>query len=512
MSSETTLPSGSRRIWAVNPLQIYTAVISGFGLILLAWALSQVVWLWPQVLLFVLIIVLTESTTSNVFTSQLAFSMSNVVIVATLLLLGAWSAVVVAAMGGLSTTLVTDIARKRLTEPSNAPPFIQRALFNMAAHSVPTLVAGSLYLILRGRVGDVAHLTNLFPIVFVAIVYELLNVALVVGAVAIQTRQAPYRICLQNISWAIPIDILTMSIGGSGLALGYQLAGGLGLAVFLLPIVLTIYSFRLYVERTKVQMTRLEETINERTEELQQANEELKRLDQIKTGFFSMINHEMRTPLSAILGYAEILQLKASLRESELEMVYFIEESGLRLLGMVNNILDISRLEDGQLSLFPKKVPLSPAIDGALNYFKPTIDKRHLEVDLELPDNLPDIYGDPERVGQILLNIVGNAVKYTPDTGLITIAVQHHQNSEMLEVSISDTGVGIPGDLLPYIFDRFSRAERDEIRYVAGTGLGLSIAKGLVEAHGGEILVESHEGQGTCFRFTLPIATESDAV
>ena len=123
-----------------------------------------------------------------------------------------------------------------------------------------------------------------------------------------------------------------------------------------------------------------------------------------------------------------------------------------------------------------------------------------------MPDTLPYVYGDPQRLDQILVNLLSNAVKYTPDTGSILILAQEDKGKNMVRVSVADTGIGIPADLLPHIFDRFFRAERDETAHILGTGLGLSITKGLVEAHSGEIWVESEEGQGSMFAFTLPMA------
>jgi signal transduction histidine kinase len=258
-------------------------------------------------------------------------------------------------------------------------------------------------------------------------------------------------------------------------------------------------------------MAHLEEIIAERTHELQEANEELKRLDQTKTDFFSIINHEMRTPLTAIMGYTELLQVRGEdiSPDDRKRMLNSIKDGSQRLMDLVNNILDIARIEDGRLTIMPDIVDLLPVVQNVLNMIQPMAEKKNISVKPDIPPALPCVWGDGRRVSQILINLLSNAVKYTPDTGVVTVAARRSKAENMLEISVSDTGIGIPPDQLPHVFDRFSRLERPEIQHTIGTGLGLSIVKGLVKAHGGEIWVHSEEGHGTCFTFTLPIAGDS---
>jgi signal transduction histidine kinase len=296
-----------------------------------------------------------------------------------------------------------------------------------------------------------------------------------------------------------------MIAGGGGLALGYQIAGVLGLAVFFLPSALTIYAFRLYVQQTKTQMARLEEIIAKRTDDLQGVNEELKRLDRLKVNFFSVINHEMRTPLTAIMGYTDLLFDDTSLKDQQVDILNIVQDNARRLLDLVNNLLDISRLEDGRLTIRPEVLEINTAIERALGVIKPMADKKRISIAVDIPGATPSIYGDPRRVDQILINLLHNAVKYTPDTGSVYLTAQEDGNTDLVQISVADTGIGIPAELQPGVFDRFVRAEQAEKTHIVGSGLGLSIAKGLVEAHGGEIWVESEEGCGATFTFTLPV-------
>lgn len=486
-------------------LQVYTAVVSGLGVALLLWSLTHLSASAADVLLFIGLVVIAELTTSETFTPHLFFSMSSAATFATLLLFGVLPTALVTMIGGLVTTLVMN---RRQSRPGRAP-LLQRALFNMAALGLAVPVAGGVYTISGGRVGEVASLSNLLPMVLAAVSFEMTNAGLVVGVVSIQTSQPVLKIWRQNVSWATPMILLSMVVGGGGLAMGYQIAGLLGVAVFFLPLALTIYAFRLYVAQTKAQMARLEEIIAERTQDLEKANEELIRLDRAKTSFFSVINHEMRTPLTAIFGYTELLLMRRdTLSSKQQRMLRNIRDSSQRLMDLVNNILDIARIEDGRLTIVPETMEVLPAVETALVAIQPMAQNKHITINMDVPPTIPPVWGDTQRVNQILLNLLGNAVKYTPDTGAIAVAARLNETADMVEINVSDTGIGIPADRLPHIFDRFSRIERAEIQGTIGTGLGLSIAKGLVEAHGGEIWVESEEGRGTCFTFTLPIAEQ----
>jgi signal transduction histidine kinase len=483
--------------------QVYTTGVSVAGLALFLWALTHLDLLAPGLLLFLALVVVAELTTSESLTPEVVFSISAGVQFATLLLFGPLAAVLVCMLGGLVTTMVAHFRQHR---PGRAPLW-QRILFNMAAYGLAAPVAGGVYRLTGGRLGEVALLSNLLPLVLAAAAFEAVNSMLVVGIVSLQTRQPAFKIWRKNYSLSItPIELMSMIVGGGGLAVGYQIAGVLGVSVFFLPLVLTSYAYRLYVVQTKAQMARLEEIIAARTQDLQKANQELKRLDQVKTNFFSVINHEMRTPLTAIIGYTELLVERGRLPAGQERMVQTIQNNSQRLLDLVNNILDISRLEDGKLVVVPEAMQIPPAVKQALAVVQPLADSKQLSIGVDISPGLPEVWADPERVHQILVNLLNNAIKYTPDTGAIRITAHQNAQPNMLEVSISDTGIGIPAEQLPHIFERFSRIERPEIQHTIGTGLGLSIVKGLVEAHAGQIEVQSEEGRGTCFTFTLPIA------
>jgi signal transduction histidine kinase len=502
--------SSAGKTQRLEPYQIYGACVSGLGVALLLWSLTHLPVYDVAVLLFIGLVVIAELTTTELFTQNHIFSISSACVFATLLLFGSLPAALAAMAGGLVATLVAE-SRRRRNNPDSVPhpfPVPQRAMFNMAANGLAAPVAGAVYLAAGGTIGIVALVGNLLPMVLAAAAYEAVNAGLVVTGISVWSGKPALQIWRQNLSWLAPMNILSMVVGGAALAIGYQVADLLGLAAFFLPLVLTTYAYRLYVSQTKAQMDRLEEIVAERTQDLEKANEELKRLDQVKTSAFSVINHEMRTPLTAIIGYIDLLLARDPLTFDQEHMLSTIRNNSNRLLDLVNNILDISRIEDGKLTLVRGNIRVMSAVTQALEVVKPLAHKKHIAINVDTAPEIPHVWADPKRVHQILVNLLSNAVKYTPDTGSVTLAALYEEGADVVEISVRDTGIGIPAELLPSIFDRFSRVERPEIQQTVGTGLGLSIAKGLVEAHGGKIWVDSEEGRGTCFTFTLPIAAE----
>ncbi len=496
--------SDSKKTPQITSLLIYTTCLSGLGIALFLWSLTNLSASLPGILPLIILVIIAESTTSVGFVPQMVFSMSSAISFAALVLFGPLPAALVAMIGSILTTFVTEVSSRRQERPRAS--LLQRAFFNMAALGLPSVIAGWVYVSLNGRVGEVALWSNLLPMAFTAATVEFLNAALVVGAVSLQTAQPAFEIWKRNVSWAIPMNILGMIVGGGGLALGYQIAGILGLVVFFLPIVLAIYAFRLYVTQTKAQMERLEEIIAERTDDLQRVNEELSKSNQIKTSFVSVINHEMRTPGTAILGYTELmLNSETPLPPLHSDMLNRIHEQGRRLANLANNLLDISRLEEGKLSINLRSLDATAVIDQAVAAIRPVAEQKHISIGVDL-ETLPAVYGDPQRVAQVLTNLLNNALRCTPDTGSVTVTARVDDAKDVIEISVADTGPGISTDLLPHVFDRFHRAEYDLRTNIVGVGLELSLTKGLVEVQGGQIWVKSEEGQGSAFTFTLPIA------
>lgn len=251
---------------------------------------------------------------------------------------------------------------------------------------------------------------------------------------------------------------------------------------------------------------RLEARVRERTAELETANAQLKQMDRLKSKFLAHVSHELRTPLTSIVGFADnmIEGLVGSLNMKQEQYLTRIKANGTRLARMITDLLDLSRVEAGKLTLSFDHVCL-PAIAGdVIEQLLPLAIIKHLTIELQSSDSTLLVWADQDRLSQILTNLLDNAIKYTPDGGHVSVelSIDLHQ---MAQVVVRDNGQGIPSDALPKLFDPFFRVQQEERGQTKGLGLGLAIVKDLVDLHGGSIRVRSEVDQGTAFIFTLPL-------
>jgi two-component system sensor histidine kinase ChiS len=252
-------------------------------------------------------------------------------------------------------------------------------------------------------------------------------------------------------------------------------------------------------------------TLREREEALEQANNNLQRLDQLKDEFLANTSHELRTPLNGIIGIAESLIDGATgeLSQQTNFNLTMIVSSGRRLSSLVNDLLDFSKLRHQNLDLQLKAVDLHAITDLVITLSQPLVGKKNLQLINSVSADLPLVQADENRLQQILHNLVGNAIKFTPagQVEVLAEAVDLEGEQKFLKVIVSDTGIGISEDKFERIFESFEQAEGTTAREYGGTGLGLAITKQLVELHGGRISVSSRVHEGSIFSFTLPIST-----
>lgn len=236
---------------------------------------------------------------------------------------------------------------------------------------------------------------------------------------------------------------------------------------------------------------------------LEEVNKRLTELDRLRTYFLGMVSHDLKAPLVAVESYLQVI-LGGFAGEINAEQREMLDRSSHRigeLLELIGDLLDVSRIEAGQIAEEFKAMSLAEVVEGALEDVQALAKEKEMELRVEMPEKLPVIHAAPHRLRQVLNNLLSNAIKFTPPQGLITLRVEDKDSH--LQVEVMDTGVGIPPEDLPYVFDEFFRG-RDVER--TGAGLGLSIAKKIVEAHGGKIWVESPctaDGKGSKFTFTL---------
>lgn len=247
--------------------------------------------------------------------------------------------------------------------------------------------------------------------------------------------------------------------------------------------------------------------------ELERANQELRRIDQMKSEFVSVASHELRTPLSAIKNAVQlVLKRKAGdINETQAKFLSMAERNIDRLTNILNDLLNLSRIESGRIPLKFEELDLKGIVESTVSSFRPQAEGKSIRLAAGVPGDLPTVYGDREKIEQVLVNLIGNALKFTPEGGEIEIGAervpaQDEEHGGMVAVSVRDTGIGIPQEHLKSIFKKFYQVEGSLQRSVGGTGLGLAITKGLVELHHGSIWAESHPGKGSTFTFTLPIS------
>jgi len=229
-------------------------------------------------------------------------------------------------------------------------------------------------------------------------------------------------------------------------------------------------------------------------------------IDRMKSEFLSIAAHELRAPMTSIKGYSDmlLLGLAGEYEERQKQFLDTIKANVDRVMEMVNEFSEISRLETGDLRLDAKPLHIDKLVSEVVVSLRPQIEAKEINLTLEMPPGLPEVWGDRTRIIQVLTNLVTNAYKYTPRGGRIAIKAQGVDDS--LQVDVADTGVGIAPQDQERLFTRFFRADHPEVRRVTGTGLGLSITKSIVELHGGHIWVKSQLGEGSTFSFTLPLA------
>jgi two-component system phosphate regulon sensor histidine kinase PhoR len=232
---------------------------------------------------------------------------------------------------------------------------------------------------------------------------------------------------------------------------------------------------------------------------------ELRRLEKVRQDFVANVSHELRTPVASIKGYAETL-MDGALEDpaNRQGFVKTIHENSDRLAHLIDDLLDLSKIESGKMKMTFAPLEIRPVIERCLNILERQITAKRLSMSIVIPGELPKVSADETRLSQVLLNLLDNAVKYTPESGAIKITASAGEKA--VQVEVADTGIGIPEKDLPRVFERFYRVDKARSRELGGTGLGLSIVKHIVLAHGGEVGVRSDFGHGSTFSFSIPLA------
>ena len=259
------------------------------------------------------------------------------------------------------------------------------------------------------------------------------------------------------------------------------------------------------LEEKREELERLNEELNRSNRELEEANAKLREVGELKEEFLAVTTHDLRSPLTVISG---VISFFSSGRLGELtpeqkNMVSMMERNTLSLIELVNDLLDSAKIESGSLKLELAAVEPASVAREVYEMMRPLAEEKGIALELGVADELPQAYADRQKLRRVLVNLVSNALKFTPRGG--RVAVRAAEEGEDVRFSVSDTGVGIPAEDLPRLFDKYEQARSRATRSEKGTGLGLYITRQLVELHGGGIKVDSQEGKGSTFSFTIPI-------
>ena len=295
---------------------------------------------------------------------------------------------------------------------------------------------------------------------------------------------------------------------------------GGSLNTFIRFLVATLTLFFIWIYETYLGISedkrQLQVSMAERTgliEKLESDKAELKKLERLKSAFLNNVSHELKTPMNSIIGYTDLLLdgVDGTVNEEQGKSLQKVASHSRHLLQLINSLLDVSKIESGQIKLELKELDLKLLIESVILTFKSLIKQKRLTLTVNVDKNLPFIYGDEDKIRQVLINLLSNAVKFTHEGGITIIAqpsqrgINPDEKPVFAEICVIDTGIGIKEEELGRIFDKFVQADPTLIRQYEGTGLGLSITKGYVELHNGEIWVTSKYGEGSKFCFTLPL-------
>ncbi|MBB3041046.1 PAS domain S-box protein [Nocardioides sp. LMS-CY] len=250
-----------------------------------------------------------------------------------------------------------------------------------------------------------------------------------------------------------------------------------------------------------------ENRLVEALETERQAVERLRDVDQVKDAFVSSVSHELRTPITSILGYVEMLKdgEYGDLGAAQLDAVQRVAANSSRLLSLIDDLLTLSRVQDGGIGMVDRVVDLRKVVTAGCAVVAPSLERRELSFEVDLPDEPVPFLGDRDMLERVVINLVGNAVKFTPEHGRVDVRLG--VGTEVVDIEVADTGIGIPPEEHERLFSRFFRSSLAQERAIPGSGLGLSITRAIVEQHGGSVSVESEPGEGTTFRVRLPALT-----
>lgn len=264
------------------------------------------------------------------------------------------------------------------------------------------------------------------------------------------------------------------------------------------------------LQRDITEHKQLEQEIQSKSEQLEAQNKELEKASRAKSDFLARMSHELRTPLNVVMGFTELMldQVPGEINEEQRQCLDDVLTSSRDLLGLINEVLDLSKVEAGKVELRRESIALPAVVESVTSAMMAVLSQRKQSLDVDLDDGLPLLQADEARLRQVFFNLLSNASKFTPDGGKLRIEASRKDG--WCQVSVSDNGIGVKEEDLKQIFEPFYQADTSMTRERRGTGLGLTVVKEIVEMHGGQVWVESKYGKGSRFIFTLPLVAAKE--
>jgi signal transduction histidine kinase/CheY-like chemotaxis protein len=517
--------------------QVYVTLVMLGGLAALVALLPRT---FPQPGLFTVLLVISFLTSVwkvNLpipLASGSTLSVSYAADLMALLLLGPEQAVVVA-VAGVWTQCTVKVRR---------PYPVYRTAFSMAAEALTMAATGAVFVALGGPLAPREFTPLVRPLVAAIATYFVINTGLIAGAIAASTGRGWWKVWRDDFLWS---SASFMVAGTAGAAAAVVVARGEHWKAVLMiaPVYLTYRTYQVFVGRledqrrhtsemqrlhretvealqaarraeqalaeekerlasTVVEMTHLEQGRKQLLERERTARASAEEASRLKDQFLAIVSHELRTPLNAIVGWSDMLRSGMLGEADRLRAFESIYSNSRRQARLIDELLDVARITTGKLRLERSIVDLEQVVREALEVVQAAADAKDLRITFTTDNAVGPIYGDAARLQQIAWNLLSNAVKFTPDGGAVRVSVT--RLNSVAELVVSDNGVGMPPEFIPWVFEAFRQADATTTRRHGGLGLGLSIVKHIVEAHGGSITAASQgEGLGATFTVRLPI-------
>lgn len=481
-----------------SPRDLYLWTVGLLGSAIVVWSLALVPTLDPGVVFFLLIVlaIVAQLTATMLVADDVTVEVGTAVSLAVVALYSPLAGSLVAACVAAGVSL-SALYRHW----PGWPRAMEHLIFNIGVVTTALFIAGSAFQFTQDALGPETVAGRTIPWLLAAVINDQISLWLLIGLFHLQSDANVIEIWREH-RWVTPVNVLVISVGGGLLAFAVEQFGVIGVGIFFLPIVLIAYAFRLYVNQTKQKIAQLEELVAARTADLQKSKRELEALHKSNDSFLAVLTHDMRNPLSNIKSYAGVLRKGNLSPEQQVHISQILMRSQESLMEIVNNILEIEQLQSSApINLDTTEFDLAYLATLTAESAAAQAAEKDIIIHYDKEPEPVMVYGDRAKIKRVLMNLVSNAIKYTREDGLISVATEGKETEAI--VRVSDTGYGIPADELPYIFNRFRRVEGH--RHLAvGTGLGLAIVKSLVEAHDGEISVESRENDGSVFTVRLP--------